>query len=373
MNKKINKQKVIFFLPVFSPGGASESIVKLSKFLKSQNYSISLISIGKNKYKKYLKEIGCEVYEIKNSRALFSILALRKLIKEELKKKYFKTILISNIHYANIISSISCFKLKGIKTIFTERSSLSELNIYNNLLNFTKNKLILFLAKYFYKFANIIITNSKFEKKYIQNNFNVKNVLYINPPSISKVEKAHKTSAKIGNIKKIIYVGRLSKEKGVITILKALSKIKDEYNFKFEIFGDGIEKNNIKIFIKEKKLSKKVFFKGYYKNKSKIFKNKDLFINASWFEGLPNALVQSLNYNVFPICSRSPGGNFEVIKYGQLGLVFKTNNSEDLKRKIIFFFKENLRLPNKTRINHLKNFTQFKSNQAYLKVLRSLK
>ena len=87
MSKKINNQRVIFFLPVFSSGGTSESIVKLSKFLNDQNYSISLISIGKNRYKRYLQKIGCEVYEIKKSRALFSILELRKLIKKDLKKK----------------------------------------------------------------------------------------------------------------------------------------------------------------------------------------------------------------------------------------------------------------------------------------------
>ena len=372
MNKKNKKQRIIFFLPVFTPGGASESIVKLSKFLNDQNYSISVISIGKNKYKKYLKKVGCEVHEINNSRALFSIFALRRLIKEDLKRKYFKTILISNIHYANIVSFLSCYKLKGIKTIFTERSSLSELAIYSNFFNLLKNKLIFLLARYLYKFANVVITNSKFEKNYIKENFKVKNVICINPPSINKIEKKHKTNKKKDGFKKIIYVGRLSKEKGVITILEALSKIKDEYNFEFEIFGDGTEKKTIKNFIKEKKLSKKVLFKGFHKDKSKIFRNKDLFINASWFEGLPNALVQSLNYNVFPICSKSPGGNYEVIKYGRLGLVFKTNNSDDLKNKITLFFKKNFKLPEKIRINHLKNFTQNKSNQRYLETLKKI-
>ena len=52
-------------------------------------------------------------------------------------------------------------------------------------------------------------------------------------------------------------------------------------------------------------------------SKYKIFKNADLFINASLWEGLPNALVQSINYNVYPICSDAPGGNLEVIKNGE--------------------------------------------------------
>ena len=123
----------------------------------------------------------------------------------------------------------------------------------------------------------------------------------------------------------------------MITILKALTLLK-KYKFILKIYGDGSEKENLQKFINLNKLQKKVVFKGFVKNKDIVFKDADLFINASWFEGLPNALVQSINYNVFPICSKSPGGNFEVIKYGKLGLVFKTNSSEDLKRKIIFFF-----------------------------------
>ena len=372
MSKKNKKQRIIFFLPVFNIGGASESIIKLSEFLITKNYSIALISIGKNKYKNYLKKIGCEVYEIDKSRALFSIFALRKLIKLNLRKNFSRTFLISNIHYANIISSISCYKLKGINIIFTERSSLSELAIYNNFFNFIRNRVIFFLAKNFYRFANIIITNSKFEKNYIKNNFDLKNVIHINPPTIDKIKKRRTTYKRNYNSKKIIYVGRLSKEKGVITILRALSEIKDEYNFTFEIFGNGAEKKSLENFIKEKKLSKKVFLRGFYKDKDKIYKNKDLFINASWFEGLPNALVHSINYNVFPICSKSPGGNLEVIKYGRLGLIFKTNNSEDLKKKIILFFKKNLKLPQKTRIIHLENFIQSKSNQKYLKILKNI-
>ena len=33
MNKKNKKKRIIFFLPLFAVGGASESIIKLTKFL----------------------------------------------------------------------------------------------------------------------------------------------------------------------------------------------------------------------------------------------------------------------------------------------------------------------------------------------------
>ena len=168
-------------------------------------------------------------------------------------------------------------------------------------------------------------------------------------------------------------MGRLSKEKGVITIVKALSKIKDKCNFIFDIYGEGNEKINIKKFVKSNNLSKRVLFKGYYNDKNKIFKNADLFINASWFEGLPNALVQSINHNVFPICSNSPGGNIEVIKYGKLGLSFKLNNILDLEKKILFSFQKNLKINQLIKIKHLQNFTEKKSNSEYLKTLNEFK
>ena len=83
--------------------------------------------------------------------------------------------------------------------------------------------------------------------------------------------------------------------------------------------------------------------------------------------------MQSINNNIFPICSKSPGGNLEVIKYGELGLSFKTNSSYDLAKKIMFFFKKKLKLNQSKRIKHMQNFTQKKSNQKYLKILKNLK
>lgn len=361
----------MFFLPNFSKGGASESIFNLSKFLINHGYSIMIISLNRNFYKKKFRKIGCDVIEIKSMRTLFSVFKLRRIIKNEIDKNYVKTIFVSNIHYANVISIISCFKLDKIKIILTERSSITELNIFDNYLKFLKNKLVFFLANYLYKFADLVITNSQFEKKIIRNKFNIKKIKCIYPPSINYIKKTKKIKNKFNNLCKIIYVGRLSKEKGVITILKALSELK-KYKLVLNIYGNGVEKENLQKFINLNNLKKKVFFKGFIEDKNIIFKDANLFINASWFEGLPNALVQSINNNVFPICADSPGGNIEVIKKGKLGLLFKTNDYLDLKKKILLFLKKDLKINQLIKVNHLKNYTEKNSNKAYLKTLNKL-
>lgn len=374
MIAKNKKKRLVFFLPNFSLGGASESIFKLVNFLVKFNFSILIISIGKNYYKKVFKKMNCEIIELKSTRVLFAISKIRKIMINETKKDFAKIIFISNINYANIISIISLLNLKKIRIILTERSSISELKYFNNLTKYFKNKLLYLLAKYFYKFSDLVITNSIFERNYIQEEFNLKNVICIHPPSIKKILKLSKTKLYNNDRKKkkIIFVGRLSKEKGIYTILKALAKIDKKYKFIFYLFGDGPEKRGLKEFIKILNMNNHVIFKGFIKNKSLIFKDASLFINASLWEGLPNALVQSINYGVFPICSASPGGNIEVINYGKFGMSFKTENVKDLQKKLLIFFVKKLKLIHKGRQEHLKKYTEKSSNKKYLEILNKL-
>jgi len=368
---KKKQKRLVFFLPNFILGGAGESIFKLSKFLVKYNFSILIISLGKNFYKKNFERINCEIIEINTSRTFFSIFKIRKLMVEETKKNFEKIVFISNLNYVNIISLISLINLNKIKVVLTERSSISELKYSNNLISKFKNRIIYFLAKILYRFSDLIITNSKFEKNYIKNNFKLNNVICIHPPSIKNIIK--KNSNK--NFKKnlnIIYVGRLSREKGIFVILEALRGLNKKYKFLFNLYGDGPERKSIEKFIKKNNLNKIISLKGFAHDKKLIFKNANLFINASLWEGLPNAIVQSINYGVFPICSDAPGGNMEVIKYGKLGKSFKTNDEKDLQKKIIQFFNKRFVLNNKIRIKHLTNYTELNSCQQYLKTLNNI-
>ena len=147
MNLKKKQKRLVFFLPNFSLGGAGESIFKLSRFLVKYNFSILIISLGKNFYKKNFERINCEIIEINTSRTFFSIFKIRKLMVEETKKNFEKIVFISNLNYVNIISLISLINLNKIKVVLTERSSISELKYSNNLISKFKNRIIYFLAK----------------------------------------------------------------------------------------------------------------------------------------------------------------------------------------------------------------------------------
>ena len=78
MKLKKKQKRIVFFLPNFNIGGASESILKLAKFLVKYNFSILIISLGKNFYKKDFKKINCQIVEIKSTKTSFSILNFEK-------------------------------------------------------------------------------------------------------------------------------------------------------------------------------------------------------------------------------------------------------------------------------------------------------
>ena len=326
---------LIFFLPSFSFHGAGNSTFRLCKNLNKKRYKISIISIGKNFQKSKLQKIGCRVYEIKSKsvfRAMFTILPLVKKIYDH---KMNKNIFISAHHHANVFSIIFLRSLKNLKIIGIERTDISELLIFDNLLTYTKNLLIYSLVKIYYKKADLIISNSKSGKKDLIKLCKTKVINIPSPSFIGIYKKKHNKN--IGKLR-LIAVGRLAKEKGYKTIIKALNKLKIK-NFSMKILGDGAQKNNLNNMIKNYGLEKKVKLIGFKSNTKKYYLESNLFINASLFEGFPNAVVEAISYSVPTICSNCKGGMSEILLNGRGGDLFPVNDSEELSKKIISFYK----------------------------------
>jgi len=358
------KINLIFFLPNFSKGGAANSIVKLSKNLDKSKYIIYLISLNKNEYKVDTKNNkNIKFIRINTSRAIFSIFKLRNLVKNLLRNNIFKTIFISNIHYANIIAILALYKIPKIKLIVTERTSIEELRIYKNIYEYFKKKILIFLISRLYRFSDKIVSNSRFVAHDLKKITN-KNIMIIYPPSIKFIYK--NKPKKIKNIFRIIYIGRLSEEKGVDLIIKALSNFKNK-KFLLKIIGEGPQMKYLKNLTNKLMLNKNIKFLGYQENTDKFYKTSNLFINASYFEGMPNAIIEAINFSVPLICSNAKGGTSEVLRNGKIGDLFESGNDKDLYRKILNHFNNPKLLTKKVSMfrDDLKNYTQIENLKNY--------
>jgi glycosyltransferase involved in cell wall biosynthesis len=128
-----------------------------------------------------------------------------------------------------------------------------------------------------------------------------------------------------------IYVGRLTEEKGVRTLIDAWSMIND---LKLIIVGDGDLREELESKVKNKQLD--VEFRGT-QDKTKVLElvsNAMLqIIPSECYEGFPNVLLEAYTCGT-PVISSAIGSLNELVEDGKNGFKFKAKDPVDLVRKI---------------------------------------
>ena len=87
--------------------------------------------------------------------------------------------------------------------------------------------------------------------------------------------------------------------------------------------------NKISSLIEEEHLEKQVFIKGECDNIKDAIIPSRAFICASTYEGMPNALIESLSYGI-PVISSDWLGHNEILSNDVNSLLFRTNNIQEL-------------------------------------------
>ncbi len=339
------KIKLFFFVPSLEYGGAGNATINFLKNLNKNKFELNLFYQGKNKYKKYLPN-HVNLYKLEKKKTFLNFFSIQKIIKKKISNNG-KNVFISNIHFANILSIVFLRNIPNLKIVLFERTSLEELNISSFKKSF-KNMVIKFLICKLYNSSDLVLTNSKNTSKELKKlNINSKIVYSGLIPKILPNKKNSKRS-----IYNLIAVGRLELQKDYITLLKAINNLKKN-NFKLFIYGEGNQKTEIYNFINSNNLNHKVVMQGHEQNKKKIYSKADLLIVPSIFEGLPNCIVEALNYNV-PVIASNIGGNKEILSNTKYGDVFQLKNDKELASKINRFLENPMNLYKK--VNKNKNF-----------------
>ena len=365
------KTNLFFFISKFTFGGAGNAIYTFLKTLDRKKYNLHIFFLGKSEYKSILPK-DVKYFQFNNKipifKTFFSFIQIRKVMLNN-SKKFKKNIFISNIHYSNVLSILFLRDIKNLKIILFERTSIKELDIFINKVSFIKNKVIKFLINWTYNKANKILTNSKILSSELKELGIKSEVVYSG--SIANLRKIKKFKKKI--FFKIISVGRLTEQKDYITLLKAIRLLKNK-NFELNIYGEGFLKDELIKFIKKNNLQNVVKMRGHVINKSQIYKKADLLIHSAIFEGLPNVIVEAMNYGVPVIAANSYGGTREVLSSGKYGELFKPKNFKSLANKIDQFIQSPKKLNQKILKSKLilKKFTYKNSTKSLEKILEKI-
>jgi glycosyltransferase involved in cell wall biosynthesis len=138
------------------------------------------------------------------------------------------------------------------------------------------------------------------------------------------------------------YIGRLSPEKGVKTLLKAAT----ELPYTLRIIGSGILEQELK----QEYQTKNIVFEGYKSwNEIEAIAGKAMFsvMPSECLENNPIATLESLALGT-PVLGSRIGGIPELVEENVNGLLFESGNKDDLKSKIRLFFEKSIQFDYET-------------------------
>ena len=214
----------------------------------------------------------------------------------------------------------------------------------------------------------------------MENNFKIKVECIYNPLDTKKIIRYSRLNKRLKffsskkDYLKIINIGRFTKQKDQLTLLKAVANLKDQIKFELLIIGRGYEENNLKRYIKENNLKEFVKIKKFMDNPYPALKKADILVSSSIYEGLPNVLLEALTLKKFVISSNCPTGPKEILLNGKGGLLFKVGDYKDLSKKILYYSKnkDDLKKMLSNSVKNLDRFDYVFNLTKYYKLLKKI-
>ena len=198
-------------------------------------------------------------------------------------------------------------------------------------------------------------------------------ILYDPILNIKKISEQIKEKNKYNDKIYFINIGRLTKQKNQILLIKAFSQLlKKKKDLNLYIAGDGEEKMNLERYIQSNSLEKNIFLLGHVENVYPIIRDSLALISSSLWEDPGATMIETAYCNKIVISSNCPNGPEEFLKNGKGGFLFKNNDALDLENKINDFLNEIENAKFKRTVISKKNSKMYSLFRHYLELNKIL-
>lgn len=304
----------LFVVPSLDSGGAEHMVARIAKELSEKGYRIIVLlsyrvnqeyDVGKAEIISLTNNID-EYQKLNKFKRLFKI---RKLI-ASLDPTYIIPFLPHICDY--VILATICSKYRK-RIWITIRNHLDDKAIKKYHRNIKK--------------VHGCIVQSEGQKKLFSHNLHEKLIVIPNfiEDSIWEYKKEYNSE-----IRDIIAVGRLVPQKNYSMLIEAIAKCKNRSKLRLSICGIGPLEDEIKQLILANGLENQVQLVGFVSNVTERLLQSDLYIMSSHFEGMPNALLESLALGVPSISTNCATVIPEMIENYETGIIVPNENLDAL-------------------------------------------
>jgi glycosyltransferase involved in cell wall biosynthesis len=129
----------------------------------------------------------------------------------------------------------------------------------------------------------------------------------------------------------LVFFGRLSREKGVMTLIEAVRDLK----VTLKLIGEGPQRGELEEKVSSEKISN-VFFMGYKQGQElfdEIKKSMIVILPSEWYENNPLSVLEAFALGK-PVIGSRLGGIPELVQDNETGFTFEPGNVADLREKI---------------------------------------
>ena len=336
--------KILLISPTQSGiGGIAQHVKNLENFLEKNDNTVEIIS-SENTFTIPIKGL-------KNPSFMISSFLKTKF------KKNFDIVHAHNIPSALAMKNSSGKKILTIHGIFSEQ--------INQLHGKTSGNISKKYEKDALSWADVITVISKESYDYYTSLgykvIQIPNAIDISSLSFDEDRKYEK---------QVIFAGRLSKEKGIRTLIEICKNIPNDIHI--IIIGDGPEVENIK---KLESSQNNIHYLGSKNHQQTIslIKGSDVLVQPSFSEGISTTILESMACKTVIVAS-NVGGNLELIQDQESGILVEPTNPEIFCEKIIELISDKL-LRNKLSTLSYENVKKYDWNiigKQYLELYNSL-
>jgi glycosyltransferase involved in cell wall biosynthesis len=331
------KKNIIFFTGTIDvstkegTGGVPKLIINLANEIKEAGLNVKIISCYKDeKIPQFVlnKDIKCEYVQTELKHA--SNLSIYKKVKFWIYVIKKARILWMENKDAIIIS---CTPAMSLALIATKRIHKSKIYLWENV-NFKRYGTILTGAKkILYKNVEIYITPTTSEYEYLsKTKINSKLILNANYSLPKEVEKKQLPGEKF----KLLAIGRMVRQKGFDLLIQSLQELNNiDKKWEMTIIGSGPEENKIKELAKRYQLESKINFVPHCINLDTYYRNADIYVMTSRFEGLPLVLIEAQCFGLPCVSFDCPTGPREVITHGENGLLVELGDVKKIAQEVL--------------------------------------
>jgi len=332
-----SKRKLLFVISSLVGHGAERVVVDLINNLDRNKHDVLLVILEEIlDLKKDLNSSVKIVCLEKRSRWEFfkMILKLRGIIRD-----YEPVVVISHLHYTNIVTGLASMLLKRKFRLILCEHSYPRKYLPKTRLRYIRR----WLMTITYRKADRIVTVSKSIKRALEEDYNIqpKSIISIyNPIPLEEIrDKSHKelehTFFKDKNAQVIISAGRLVELKRFDNLLRAFAIVRTKHNVaRLIILGKGDLRNELEVLSSNLNIDKWVDFVGYQSNPFAWISKADIFVLSSDYEGLPMVLLETMACGTPIVSTDCPSGPSEIITEGKDGTLVPPGDEEALARAI---------------------------------------